>query len=278
MSETNKKLYVISEELDQSDPDIVNMSTLDGWREKLDTSLKNIGKDTLWVPSSKIKEGMLERLNNTGLPTVSLDDRYVKGENDFRYLGVSRGVGNEYMARVGYPPIKEQLGRIANLGEVVIADDVVFSGDMMEWLAGELKKRGTTIAGVICGIAIGEGAEKLEAAGIGVDPVLIFGEVDDELCERDLAVVPGSGRRMSGENVLYFDPDKGDPAKWASIPALYVREFGAKAYRLSAELLKPGVRLGDEGIGSFTGLPAQGLAVPALLERASVIGTGGNNA
>ena len=90
--------------------------------------------------------------------------------------------------------------------------------------------------------------------------------------------MPGSGRRMPGGNVLYFDPDKGNPTKWASIPALYVRKFGAEAYRLSAELLKPGVRLGDEGIGSFIGLPAQGLAGPALLERASVIETGGNNA
>lgn len=278
MSENNKRPYVISGELDLSDPNIIDMNALDGWREDLDNTLRGMGKNTLWVPSDEIRRGMLGRLNNAGLPVVSLDDRYVKGENDFYYIGVSRGADNEYVARVGYPPIEEQLARIANLGEVVIADDVVFSGDMMEWLAGELKKWGTTIAGVICGIAIGEGAEKLEAAGIGVDPVLIFDEVDDELCERDLVVVPGSGRRMPGGNVLYFDPDKGNPTKWASIPALYVRKFGAEAYRLSAELLKPGVRLGDEGIGSFIGLPAQGLAGPALLERASVIEAGGNNA
>lgn len=252
--------YVISAELDLANANleqIVRQERIEGFRESLDANLRSIGKETVWVQSSTMQSGLENALRNTRLPVVSLDERYVTTADE--YIGISRGVDEQlndvgYVARVGYRPIQEQLGKISALGsEIIVADDVLFSGEMITWLADALEQRGVKIGGLVCGIAIQEGIEKLETKNIDVAAIETFDEVEDEICERDFAVVPGSGRRIESvaANALYFDPVNGKPTQWASIPANMVEGFAYDSYMRSADLLQPNLRIAD--IGNFYG-------------------------
>ncbi len=266
--------YVISAELDLANADferIVRPERIEGFRESLDASLRNLGKDTVWVQSSTIQNGINTAIDNTRLPVVSLDDRYVTSAD--AYIGISRGIDEQlndtgYVPRFGYASLEKQLGMISSLGsEIVVADDVLFSGEMITWLANALEPRGVKIGGLVCGIAILEGIEKLEAKKIDVEASQTFDEVEDEICERDFAVVPGSGRRIESikANALYFDPTNGKPAQWASIPSDKVEDFAYSSYVRSAALIKSNLRLAD--IGNFYGW-GTGNAVETLDEAA----------
>lgn len=266
-----KKPYVISAELDLANPDIVNPAAVDGFRESLDADLSSMDKDTLWVPTGSIQNGLQRILAKTSLPVASLDDRYVA--NADRYLGISRGLDEQlndagYAPRVGYQSIAEQLGQVPTLGrEVVIADDVVFSGEMISWLADELKAQGVKIGGVVCGIAIREGAEKLALEGIDVEAVLTLDDVEDEICERDFAVVPGSGRRIAdlSANALYFDNINGKPEQWASLPLGDTEMFCISSLERSIKLLQPAIPM--QNVGNFVGYGQNGTAREQLLAR-----------
>lgn len=266
-----KKPYVISAELDLANPDIVNPVAVEGFRESLDADLRRMSKDTLWVPTGTIQNGLQRLLVKTSLPVASLDDRYVT-EAD-QYLGISRGVNAElddagYAARVGYQAIDKQLAQISRLGqEIVIADDVVFSGEMIAWLVDELRARDVKIGGVVCGIAIREGVEKLALEGIDVEAILMLDDVEDEICERDFAVVPGSGRRVAdlSANALYFDDINGKPEQWASLPFGDTQRFCISSLERSIDLLRPEVPM--QNVGNFIGYGQNGTTREQLLAR-----------
>lgn len=265
------KPYVISAELDLADPNIINPTAIDTFRESLDADLRRMDKDTLWVPTSTIRSGLQRLVAKTSLPIVSLDDRYVNGADE--YLGISRDVGSElddagYTARAGYAAIDKQLAQVSRLDrEVVLVDDVVFSGEMICWLADEIRTRDIKIGGVICGVAIREGVEKLALEGIEVDAVLTFDDVEDEICERDFAAVPGSGRRVSelSANALYFDNIFGKPEQWASLPSEVTQEFCVSSLDRNLKLLQARVPMQD--VGCFVGYGQNGTVREQLLAR-----------
>lgn len=266
--------YVISAELDLLDAgleEIVNRKEIESFREGLDTDLRAMGKETLWVPSSTMQSGLEQAIARTNLPVVSLDDRYVASAD--QYLGISRGVDEllsdeGYVARRGYPSIEKQLSKVSTLGsEVMLVDDVLFSGEMVAWLADSLKPYGVRIGAVAVGVAIQEGIEKLAVEEIDVSAAEVFEEVEDEICERDFAVVPGSGRRIDklNANALYFDPQYGKPDKWASLPVESTEQFCANTLRRSIELLKPGATM--EQLGKFLGYETDGNGRIKLVKR-----------
>ncbi len=270
-----EKPYVLSAELDLADSDtIILPRQLETFREELDSDLRQLGKATCWVDSRTIQNGLATLIDRTNIPVVSLDDQYVTTAQ--ARLGISRGVDTTltdvgYVPRAGYGSVAEQLDSIPSLGsEVVIADDVLFSGEMMAWVARELDARGVRIGAVVCGIAIREGIEKLAALGIDTAAVQTFDEVDDEICERDFAVTPGSGRRIAelNTNALYFEPTYGKPAEWASIPSNEAAEFAVRNYKRAARLLRPDITL--DQVGRFYGL-GQGNARNVLTQAASRI-------
>jgi hypothetical protein len=188
-------------------------------------------------------------------------------------MGISRAVDHTlqdagYAPRLGFPPIAEQLAQAAGLSrEVVLADDVLFSGEMVSSLAEALATRGTQVKEVICGIAIAEGAEKLEAEGIAVTAVRTYADVEDELCERDFALVPGSGRRLieREQHALYFDNLFGRPRVWASIPLAHEHTFCLNSLRRNIPLLRAGTPM--EALGSFVGYPSTGPSAAAILQQ-----------
>ncbi|NCU38162.1 hypothetical protein EOL96_03865 [Candidatus Saccharibacteria bacterium] len=266
--------YVISAELGLTSAnleEVIKTEKIEVFRESLDTDLRAMGKATLWVPSHVIQKGLEQAIAKTSLPVVSLDNRYVTSAT--QYLGISRGVDtllndNSYVSRQGYPYIKEQLRRIPALGnEVLLVDDVLFSGGMVAWLADSLKPYGVKIGGVVVGIAIQEGIDKLASIGIEVDASEVFTEVEDEICERDFAVVPGSGRRIEAlaANALYFDTKNGKPDKWASLPKEDTQLFCINSLIRSMNLLQRGVSM--QTIGRFLGYGSSGEGINQLAKR-----------
>ncbi len=266
--------YVISAELDLATADleqIVNQNRIESFREGLDADLRAMGKNTLWVPSSTMQGGLERAIATTKLPVISLDDRYVSSAN--QYLGISRGIDpllndSGYVARRGYPSIGAQLGRTSSLGkEVMLVDDVLFSGEMIAWLSDSLTPYGVKIGAVAVGIAIQEGIDKLALEGIEVQAAEVFDEVEDEICERDFAVVPGSGRRIDAlaANALYFDTKNGKPARWASISPSSAETFCVSSLRRSIDLLQRDVPM--ELLGKFLGYGVSGDAASQIINR-----------
>lgn len=276
-----EKPYVISAELDipqTRTENVISRNQVESFRESLDSDLRSINKETVWVDSCEIQEGLARKLGRTTLPVVSLDDRYVTQADVF--LGISRGVDTSlndigYVPRVGYPAVQEQLQSAKNVGnEIILADDVIFGGEMLEMIIREFEEYGIKVSGVVCGIAIKEGIDRIAARNVDVEAVRYFVDVDDELCERDLVVVPGSGRRLPSQtaNALYFDPTYGKPTQWASIPASEANGFAARNYRRAAALLQPSARLSQ--VGNFYGLD-DGDAQSVLEEAAQRAEKGG---
>lgn len=266
--------YVISAELDIARADqgqIIRRGSIEDFRQGLDADLRAMGKETLWVPADTIRRGLGREIAKTSLPVVSLDDRYVSSAD--QYLGISRGVDpllndEGYVARRGYPAIGKQLAKVPALGqEVMLVDDVLFSGEMVAWLAEALNAYGVKLGAVVVGIAIAEGMQKLDAEGIEVRALEVFDQVEDEICERDFAVVPGSGRRVDAlsANALYFDDKSGRPEAWASIAPNATGSFCANSLRRSIDLLQPGIPM--QALGRFLGYGSDGDAASQIARR-----------
>jgi hypothetical protein len=135
------------------------------------------------------------------------------------------------------------------------------------WLTDSLRPYGVRIGAVVVGVAIREGIEKLEADGIRVEASEVFEEVEDEICERDFAIVPGSGRRIDSLaiNALYFDSDYGKPTQWASLEERDSESFCANSINRSMNLLNPNVPMAT--LGNFLGYSATGNGVAQLEQR-----------
>ncbi|PID29098.1 hypothetical protein CR983_04340 [Candidatus Saccharibacteria bacterium] len=278
-----KKPYVISEELGLAGQ--INRENIDVFRESLDDNLRNMGKMAVWVNEYTIRTGMEELAEQTSLPVLNLDDRYLRNSDE--YIGLSRAVvrrGNKYVSsgyasRVGYSSIDDQIAKITQQyagKELVLADDVVFSGQMIEDLSNMLEKRNIKVRGVIAGIAIGEGVDRVSRLGVDIEAVESFSDVEDELCERDFTLIRGSGRRsaiepgcVDGANVLYFDPRWGDPVSWMSLPEGQERSFWLQNLRRNQRLLPP--ERPASTIGPFVGVSQSGSvggAINELLDEA----------
>lgn len=270
----NKLPYVISAELELNNPvtsPYINQGELESYREHLDSDLRSMGKNTYWISSNDITTSLDKITQNTRLPIASLDDRYnVRAD---QYFGVSRGVNTDlddegYVSRRGYPALSNQLQQASNLGkEIMVIDDVLYSGEMITWLNSSLTPTGTRIASLAVGVAMQEGVDKLSAQGIDVQADYIFQAVEDELCERDLAIVPGSGRRIESidANALYFDFQNGRPEKWASIEPASEKSFCINSLERSLRLIRSNTSM--EAIGNFLGYDTVGNASDSILKR-----------
>lgn len=266
--------YVISAELDLNTQNMqayIKQTELDKFREDLDADLRKIGKETCWVSSSEMAAALNRATQNTCLPIISLDDRYLTSAD--QYLGISRSIDTNlsdagYTARQNYSSLTSQLERATTLGrEVMLVDDVLFSGEMITWLNNTLTESGVTIGSIAVGIAMQEGIDKLLAQGIDVSAGRVFSAVEDEICERDLAVVSGSGRRIEEleTNALYFDTENGNPELWASIGRETSKAFCISSLERSRRLLQPDAPM--QSIGKFLGYSSEGSVANALTTR-----------
>jgi len=204
-------------------------------REEFKRKLEEIfGKGNVDMVSSQELRGEMQKLiYQTGLPAVSMDRVYIRTSPS---IEVSRivddflndcGIGS----RFGAPPLQEQLFKVKErFKEIVLVDDVIFSGKVISEILLSLNKLGVKVPIVVAGITIGEGAEILkEKTGAEILTVRYYKEVIDEICERDFYPgVPLSGRLMTTSSIEIGVPyllPFGKPCEWASIPKERVKEF-----------------------------------------------------
>jgi len=180
-----------------------------------------------------------------GLPAVSMDGVYFCSPFTIQVNRMVDGAGNDagLGSRPGTLPLQDQLESLRNNGltEIVLVDDVVYSGHQMAQIIGQLKKVGIRVVRVLAGISIGMGESLLSGMGVDIAAVYSIPEVVDEICQRDfLPGVPRSGRTLAGSGNVgmpYILPF-GNPGKWASIPEGQQQKFSRECIELAIRLFE----------------------------------------
>lgn len=195
-------------------------------RSEFAAFFREIFSDFEMVSEQEMVAGIEIFIKESELIPISLDRSYYLAKYNFeitRFVDANKNdVGTR--ERYGTPRIHIQLQKLQKElkgKEVIIVDDVIFSGDVVEQTINELSQLGIKVVAVCAGIGIEKGVDRLNCAGYKVNCVRIYESVIDEVCERDFYPgVPLSGRSVvDKENVgvPYILPF-GDPEKWASIP------------------------------------------------------------
>jgi len=186
-----------------------------------------------------LRRNMEQVLEASNLPIISLDRVYYPrggfSLETTRLVDASlQSIGGGSRNQV---TVQAQLERIAALfrGKAVqVAEDVIYAGDSIIGWMQELEKCRVTVSRVVAAIVIEGGIQKIQVALDGhvftIHSMVSYGEVIDEICERDFyAGVPFSGRligeRQNGiaipiqfeAGAPYFYPF-GLSEEWASIP------------------------------------------------------------
>lgn len=219
---------------------VPNEAYFSGMLRDLESVLNSYFHSVQVVPERYLVAGLSGMADRSPIPIISLDRAYIDDSlaNLAGYIDITRTVGenlesNGLSERPGSLPIETQVDLLSNsldTDRVALLDDVLFEGGTHTTIAEWLRKKGIIVEQVLVGVSIKEGEEKLAREGIGVQSLLSYGAVVDEICERDfIAAVPMSGRTVvtaTGEvfGAPYFSPF-GKPEKWASIPPEYAQVF-----------------------------------------------------
>ena len=176
------------------------------------------------IAASRISREIRKLVQRTGLEPVSMDKVYLSTDPSIKVARIMNrslkdcGLG----PRFGALAVQEQLLSI-KASEIVLVDDVLFSGRVITEIISFLEKIGVKVPKIVAGIAIGEGKTRIqEKTKTEVLSARYYQEVIDEICERDFYPgVPLSGRLIAGTKVEtgapYLEPF-GKPREWASIP------------------------------------------------------------
>ena len=195
-------------------------------REKFSLKMRTIFPVFEFVSEKEICSELHRLVTKSNLPSISLDHVYFQENLQLettRLVDINLETIKEPGHRTGTPAINLQLQKLKTLGikDVVLVDDVIYSGNGMLWAIDKLKECNINVKSICVGIGVGMGVKLLTEFNYPVHCVRLFEEVIDELCERDFYFIPGSGhlRRIGQEDfrVPYFKPF-GKPNKWASIP------------------------------------------------------------
>lgn len=169
------------------------------------------------------------------IPIVTLDKIYLEPDEQYIYfLDCTRVNGtNEIISRKS-ESLDSQIKRITEVlpsKEIILADDVVFSGSVLRSIIKRFRDYGIKVVGIISSICSYEGYEYFNKSlkyGIKTK-VLMLEDVIDQICERDFYFgVAGSGIMISTGDGMYKAPyfkPYGNPYERASIPLEYVDFF-----------------------------------------------------
>lgn len=204
---------------------IPNPAFFAGLLDEMVAMLQKIFGGVLLAEEAAISGQLGQWARRSGLPSVSMDGVYFQSAHTIQVNRAVDQFGNDagLLPRPGAPPLHEQIQVIGDRGltEIVLVDDVVFSGHQMAFVIQELAKADIRVVKVLAGITIGMGEKRLTEMGVECLSVYPLSEVVDEICQRDfLPGVPRSGRYLAGsENTgLPYLLPFGNPCKWASIP------------------------------------------------------------
>lgn len=195
------------------------------------------------VSEDEISRGLARLVAGSSLPAISLDRVYFESELNLEIArlvdkdGKDRGLGR----RAGTPSLAQQIGRLQMSGvrEVVVVDDVVFTGALLERIIKLLSRINIRVPLICAGIGIAGGINRINGTMREIRCVRTYKEVIDEVCERDFYPgVPLSGRLLVGDDnigVPYLLPF-GKPESWASIPPKQATDFSQFCLRQTTAL------------------------------------------
>ena len=169
------------------------------------------------------------------IPIVTLDKIYINPDNkNIYFLDCTRINGKNQLVARNSESLKLQMIRLSKElknKEILLADDVVFSGEVLKNIIEKFKVLGIQVVGVIAAICSND-------AYIYFNDNLKYGiktnyrmlnDVIDQICERDFYFgIAGSGILISTEKGLYKAPyfkPYGNPCERASIPIEYESYF-----------------------------------------------------
>lgn len=195
------------------------------------------------VPEEELVSGLEYLSDRTSLPIISLDRVYFAGERSLEITRLVDVSGNDcgLGCRFGFLPVLRQMRalRASGVREVCIVDDVLFSGALLEKIFAIFSRMGIRVPVVCAGVGIAEGIARLNDFGCEVRCVRAYGEVLDEVCERDFYPgTPFSGRTLDHDRSVglpYILPF-GNPEEWASIPSRYAKELSVFCLRQTIAL------------------------------------------
>lgn len=169
------------------------------------------------------------------IPIVTLDKIYIlPDEDNVSFLDCTRISGtNEIVSRKN-ENLDQQLLRLSQKlrgKEVILADDVIFSGSVLRKIISRFNDQGVKVVGVVSSICTNNAYEYFNnnlKYGVRTN-YLMSDNVIDQICERDFYFgIAGSGIMINNNNGLckapYFIP-YGNPCERASIPSDYVDDF-----------------------------------------------------
>ena len=175
-----------------------------------------------------------------GFPIISLDQIYIEPNNNIVFLDCTRLDGSSELVSRNNPndlnSVERQIRLIASsLQEktIVIADDVVFSGNVLKKVITLFDKYGIKTLGIRSAIATKEGYDYFnKTLPLGLKCGYLLGEnVIDQICERDFYFgIAQSGISIKKDGSIYKAPyfrPYGNPVERASIPDKY-EEFFSK--------------------------------------------------
>lgn len=219
---------------------VIPPPAVEAFREHLNTALSQVFSNVVLLPEQVLCEGLRELVSNNLEQVISLDGCYWPSP---RTLALTRYVDQEGQdhgsgPRYGCAPMKQQVARVveqlqqAGHSEVILVDDVIFTGDQIAHIATDLNNRGLTVKAALSAVAINHGTNRLLQEGVPSCAVRQYDQVIDEVCERDfLPGAPQSGRTVypfaeKDTGLPYLLPF-GRPESWASIPSTATIEVSA---------------------------------------------------
>ena len=180
------------------------------------------------------------------IPIVTLDRIYIEpDEENIYFLDCTRVTGSKDLISRGKEDFVDQILRISKSvksNKIILADDVVFSGEALRKVISLFEVCGIEVVGIISSIAMEESYEyfnKTLKNGIKCNYVL-GANVIDQICERDFYFgVAGSGIMVNGPDGMkkapYFKPF-GNPCERASIPEEFEQSFSRGCLERSLKL------------------------------------------
>lgn len=222
--------------------------------------------DIEFVGEDRLQKGLIalaqSHRNNTAV--VSLDRVYFHGD-PMTTLDTTRMhdpislQASEVLGSRTTEPLSVQFDRVfrtlrsRNIIEVELLDDVVFSSGSISEVINRFGAGGFRVTKILSGITITKAKNAIQSLfpNIEVASVLEYGEVIDEICERDFYLgIPLSGHTIGKDGISlvpeegapYFFPC-GDAHAWASIPKEHEQGWSSFCIRQSIKLWREVERL-----------------------------------
>ena len=197
------------------------------------------------------------------IPIVSLDKIYLnEDEENVIFLDCTRLNGSSKLVSRNnsndFSSVDEQVKKISEklkvmgLNQIILVDDVVFSGSVLSSVIELFKNNGISVIGIRSAVATTNSFKRFNnKLGLGLKCKYLLGEeVIDQICERDFYFgIPQSGISILEDSVIYKAPyfkPFGNPVERASIPKEYEDYFSKGCLKRSIWLWNEIERLSDK--------------------------------